>query len=83
MVTKVFRTRLTLCQENGLDQDDVLPISVQKEGQHVLFQDWVLGTIGKRKQKGVCAATPHHTLLVCAATPDVFHFLSHQDEFHD
>ena len=66
MVTKVFRTRLTLCQENGLDQDDVLPISVQKEGQHVLFQDWVLGTIGKRKQKEVIYMnfSKQHTTII-------------------
>ena len=50
---KVFEVRLTLCHHAKLGNDAVLPISVQKEGQQVLFDDWAEGKIGKRKQQEV------------------------------
>ena len=46
---KVFEVRLGLCHYANLGSEAVLSVSMQKEGQTMLFQDWVASAAGQRK----------------------------------
>jgi hypothetical protein len=52
-LAKVFEMRLWLCRNANLDHDAVLPISLQKRGQSMLFDDWVASKAGQKKQQEV------------------------------
>ena len=49
----VFEVRLRLCRNTNLGPHDVLPISLQKQGQTRLFEDWAASRTGQKKQQEV------------------------------
>ena len=56
-LAKLFEVRLQLCRDANLRDDAVLPVSTQKRGQKVLFDQWCESIAGQKKFRLVISAT--------------------------